>query len=562
MRFVPAITLLASLGACQAGSRQPAGLYDDLGGHQRAVTTSDPLAQQWFDQGLTLLYAFSHDEAIRCFTEATKVDPGCAMAWWGIACANGPHINNSEVPPERDAAARAALERAHGKLAMCTPVERALIEAQAARWGPAPVEDRAELDEAYAEAMRDVWKRFPRDPDVGALCAEALMDLQPWDLWTRDGKPKGIALDAIETIERVLALQPANPLALHLHIHATEASPDPGRATASADRLAHLVPGAGHLLHMPAHTYLRTGRLADASEANVRAMAADARHRERYPRNGFIQLYIAHNAHFLAFASMMEGRYEAALQAAREMGARLPEEFVAEVLPFADGFIPVEYHVFVRFGRWEEILAGPEFPAPAIVANGVRRYARGVALNSLGRLDEAERELEALRELNESLDDRPIGNNPARTVMQIPEKILAGEVAFARGQRDQGLALLKEAVAIEDTLVYDEPPDWMMPVRHPYGAMLLEAQRWSEAEAAFRKDLEMFPKNGWSLFGLTRALRAQGREDEAKQAERDFKKSWARADVKIHAPCLCQPGSGPTVASTEPGTLVPDSLRR
>ena len=247
---------------------------------------------------------------------------------------------------------------------------------------------------------------------------------------------------------------------------------------------------------------------------------------------------------------MMEGRYEEAIAAVREMLSRMPDEFIEDALTAADGFLPVAFHTMVRFGRWKEILEEPAFPRGALVANGVRRYARGVALNSLGRLAEAEIELRELDALVARLDDRSIGNNPARLVMQIPQKILAGEIAFTLGRRDEGLALLKEAVAIEDQLTYDEPPDWMMPVRHPYGAMLLEAEKWSEAERAFREDLARFPENGWSLFGLTRTLRAQGRENEAKEVEQRFQLAWGRADTKIHSPCLCQPGSGPAVIAS------------
>jgi len=541
LRVLPvALCLLAFASCSSTGSR--GGLDADLGAYSRTVTTTSPEAQRWFDQGLGWLFAFNHDEAIHCFSEAAELDPSCASAWWGIAVANGPHINFPMVPPERDALAREVLKRARTLAAGATPIERALIEAQHVRYGDTPPTDRAPLDLAYAEAMLVVVREFPEDATVAALAAEALMDLQPWDLWTRGGEAKGRANEILVLLERSLELDRAHPLANHLYIHATEASPHPERAIPAADRLRDLVPGAGHMVHMPSHTYIRTGRLADASRANERAMEVDADHQSRFPRDGFYRVYMMHNAHFLTFSSMLEGRSEAALSAANRMLSDLPPEFVKAMGPMVDGYLPVVLHVLVRFGRWEEILEQPGFPAEYLVANGVRHYARGVAHNVLGRAEEARAELASLDEILARLDDRPIGNNLAKNVMKIPRLLLAAEIAFSGGQRDAGLSLAAEAVAAEDELRYDEPPDWMMPVRHPYGAMLLEAERWADAERAFRQDLALFPENGWSLFGLERALREQGRTVDADQALARFEKAWKRADVDIHAPCLCQPG--------------------
>jgi tetratricopeptide (TPR) repeat protein len=539
----PALCTLAVLAFSSCSStREPSGLEVDLGSRSRPITTASAGSQQWFDQGLAWLQSFNHDEAIHCFSEAVELDPGCAMAWWGIASANGPHINNPMVPPQRDAFAREAVQRARTFSVAATPVEQALIAAQIVRWGDRPLEDRSSLDQAYADAMIDVAARFPDDADVAAFTAEALMDLQPWDLWTRAGAPKGQALDILARLERALELDPSNPLANHLYIHATEASSRPELALACADRLRELVPDAGHMVHMPGHTYVRTGRIADASESNVRAMEADQRFRDRFPRDGFYRVYMTHNTHFLAFSSMLEGRYEASLAAANRMIADLPPEFVVAAGPLLDGYMPIVLHVLVRFGKWEEILREPAFPDEFPVANGVRCYARGVALNVLGRPDEARAELKQLDRLLTRVDDRTIGNNPAAVVMQIPRLVLAGEIAFTAGRRDEAFELLGRAVAIDDELVYDEPPDWMMPVRHPYGAMLLEAERWSDAERAFREDLRQYPENGWSLFGLARALREQGRAADAEAVAARFDAAWSRADVEIHAPCLCQPG--------------------
>ncbi len=536
------VALCALIFASCSSTGEQGGLDADLGAYSRTVTTTSPEAQRWFHQGLGWLFAFNHDEAIHCFSEALELDPACASAWWGIAIANGPHINFPMVPPERDALAREALRRARTLAVGSTPLERALIEAQHVRYGDTPPTDRAPLDLAYAEAMLGVAREFPEDATVTALAAEALMDLQPWDLWTRSGEPKGRTEEICVLLERALELDPAHPLANHLYIHATEASPHPELAIRAADRLRDLVPGAGHLVHMPSHTYVRTGRLADASTANERAIEVDASHQSRFPRDGFYRVYMMHNAHFLTFSSMLEGRSDAALTAARRMVRELPPEFVGVMGPMVDGYLPVVLHVLVRFGRWEEILEQPAFPPEYLVANGVRHYARGVAQNVLGHADEARAELALLDGILARLDDRPIGNNAAKEVMKIPRLLLAAEIAFTGGQRDEGLRFAAEAVAVEDQLRYDEPPDWMMPVRHPYGAMLLEAERWADADRAFRQDLALFPENGWSLFGLERALREQGRTVDADAMRGRFEKAWKRADVEIHAPCLCQPG--------------------
>lgn len=548
MRSSP-LLILALLSAELVHATPQPGMYDDLGRYHRNVTTANATAARWFDQGLVLMYAFNHDEAIRCFTEATKADPDLAMAWWGIAAANGPHINNTTVPAERDTQARAALDRARALASRTSPVEQALLEAQHQRWGDAPPADRRALDEAYAKAMQQVWQRFPKDADVGALTAEALMDLQPWDLWTRAGEPKGNTLTIVSILEQTLALDRDHPLACHLYVHALEASSQPAKGRPAADALVGLMPGSGHMEHMPSHLYIRTGRLRDAIAANERAMAADAKHRDRMSPKGFIQVYVAHDAHFLAFAHMLDGNAAGARAAADSMIRRVPAEFMSEALPVIDGYLPVREHVMVRFGQWNAILAAPTYPREAQVSNAVQHYARGVAFTALTRFAEAREELAALDSALAVLDERYIGNNPARIVLRVPRGLLAGELAFAEGDREAGLALARAAVSTEDSLVYDEPPDWMMPARHSYGAMLLEAKRWSDAERTFREDLTMYPENGWSLFGLTRALRAQGQEPQARATEKRFQKAWRRSDTSITAPCLCQPGSGPRVES-------------
>jgi tetratricopeptide (TPR) repeat protein len=367
------------------------------------------------------------------------------------------------------------------------------------------------------------------------------MDLHPWDLWTPAGEPKTDTAEILATLEAVLALQPDNPGANHLYVHASEASLHPERALAAADRLRDLVPGAGHLVHMPAHIDLRLGHYAEASLANVRAMGADRKHADRFPRAGFYRVYMAHNPHFLAFSSMMEGRYAAALEAARTMVREVPQEFVTEAGPLIDGYLPVVCHVYVRFGRWQEVLDEPPFPEHLVFSNATLAYARGVALAALGRVEEAEQERARVVAAIAKIDDRVIGINQARVVLGIAEHMLAGEIALRRGEHDVAIRELREAMVIEDGLRYMEPPDWIHPVRHALGAVLLVAGKPAEAEQAFREDLARFPENGWSLKGLGQALRAQGKEAEAAAVEARFAKAWARADVTIGSSCLCVP---------------------
>jgi tetratricopeptide (TPR) repeat protein len=553
--FSPALLCLAVLGSASCRSETPrevaapppagAGfLYDDLGTHHRAITTDSSLAQRYFDQGLILLWAFNHDEAIRSFREATKLDPTCASAWWGIALANGPHINNPALDPQHAHAAWEALEIARGFMSGRSPIEVELIEALSKRYAADGPEDRQALDQAYADAMRAVWHAHPHDADVGTLFAEALMDLRPWDLWTPDGKPQPGTPEIVETLEAVLVLQPDHPGANHLYIHTMEASPHPEKALASADRLRTLVPGAGHLVHMPAHIYLRLGRYADASAANERAIEADQKHAPLFPKDGFYHIYMAHNPHFLAYSSMMEGRSARALEAAQAMVDGVPPEFITAMGPLIDGYLPILLHVQVRFGMWDEVLEQPEFPKHLVISNAMRHYARGIALAAQGHVDLAVQERNQLAELILQVDKKAtVGNSSAQDVLAIAARMLAGEIAFRRGDFAESFELLREGVAIEDRLRYDEPPDWMMPVRHSLGAALMQAQKYGDAEVVFREDLVRHPDNGWALFGLERCLRARGAEDEARATKARFDKAWSRADMQLKSSCFCQPGT-------------------
>lgn len=516
-------------------------LFKGLGDHRRTVTTSSPQAQKYFDQGLIWTYAFNHDEAIRAYTEAARLDPNCAMAWWGIAYANGPHINKPEMDADRSKAAWEAVRKAIALAPSVSEVERSMISALGTRYSSDPAADRKPLDEAYATAMAEVFRLYPNDADVACLYAEAMMDLRPWDLWTKDGKPQPGTTTILGVLEKAMRLNPSHPGANHLYIHCTEASPNPQKGVAAADRLAGLVPAAGHLVHMPAHTYCRVGRWADACEANIKAKEADRRYRELVPDQGFYRLYMAHNPHFLAWASMMEGRSAVSLAAAREVIRGVPEEYL-KTNPFMDGFMTIELEALMRFGRWDEILRAAEPPSYLPVTRSIWRFARGVAFAAKGDVDNAERERGHFNEAAAKVPkDTPFGNNKADQVLAIAGKVLSGEIAFRRKAVDVAVAELSEAVRLEDELKYNEAPDWIVPARHALGAILLDAGRYDEAEKVYRQDLAVWPNNGWGLYGLAKSLRAKGAVAEAATVQAQFDKVWARADIKIGSSCLCVP---------------------
>jgi tetratricopeptide (TPR) repeat protein len=519
-------------------------LFEGLGKHTRPVTTRSPDAQRYFDQGLNFLFAFNHDEAIRSFARAAELDPTCAMAHWGIALANGPHINFPLVPPERARAAWSALAKAREHAKAGTEAEQALIEALGKRYADPQPEDRRPLDEAYAAAMRAVSQRFPKDSDVAALFAESLMDLRPWDLWSADGKPRPETPEVVETLERVLKQSPDHPLALHLYIHAVEASPSPEKSAAAADRLRKLAPGLGHLVHMPSHIDLRLGQWQKAVEANERAITADTQYRQKAPGQGFYRIYMAHNRHMLSFAAMMQGESRRALDAVRAMLDEIPEEWLAKDgnAAIVDGFYAMPIEVLVRFGRWEDVLKEPEPADRFPLARAMRHAARGVAHAALGKPAEARAEQKSFRAAVERLPkEAAFGNNKAADILAVADKLLEGETLIAEGKVACGLAVLREAVEKEDALKYAEPPDWIHPVRHALGATLLKAGKAAEAEAVYREDLKRWPTNGWSLYGLARSLEAQGKD--AAEVRKQFDESWKRADVKLSSSCFCQPGN-------------------
>ncbi len=514
---------------------------DGLGSHTRLVSHASPDAQRWFDQGLNLVFGFNHDESLKAFARAAAASPGCAMCFWGIAYANGPHINNSMVSADRAAAAVAALRNAQA--AEATPVEQALIAALAARYIDPQPADRGPLDTAYAEAMRGVRKTFPADADVAALAAEALMDLHPWDLYEQDGRPKGWTKEIIDATEAALLLDPRNPLANHLYIHAVEGSLTPERGMRAADLLRELQPGLGHMVHMPSHIDVRTGQWAKAVLANQRAIAADRRYTQLVPRQGFYALYMMHNFQMLTYAALMSGRSAEALAAAREMIKGIPAEFLKKATPAVDGYFALPLEVLLRFGRWDEILAEPDLGDALPAARTLRHAARGIAYaakRDLAHAREEQEQFEVARAKAPPAWSR--GQNPISNVLAIAGHLLAGELLYQRGRERAGIAELRRAVAAEDSLRYDEPPAWVQPVRHALGAALTQSHRYREAAAVFREDLRREPSNGWALYGLSRALRLEGKKTQAAAFEQQFRKAWEQADVAIHSACFCLQG--------------------
>lgn len=526
----------------QGAAPVAAKLYSGLNGYTRRVTCSSAEVQKWFDQGIQLLYGFNHDEAIRSFEKAAELDPGCAMAWWGVACARGIHINNPLMTEEQSIRAREAADKALAALDNETPVERALVEAVSERYKVPVPEDRMPLDQAYAAAMEKAWHQFPTDADVGALFAESLMNLQPWDLWTGEAKPKGRALEIVAVLEKTLTLLPEHPGANHFYIHAVEASPWPELAVTSAERLQTLVPGSGHLVHMPSHIFIRVGRYADAARSNEQAIAIDEAYLADAPPPEFYNVYRLHNVHFLAYASMMEGRYEPAIAAARLIERQIPAGFLKEYVTVADGFMPTALHVMIRFGKWEEILSEPEPEEWRLLSRAERHFARSVALSNLGRIDEAHKEIALIDDVaSQFTEEWKMGNNLASDVIAIARLMAEGELLFHSGDRELAWEKLRAAVRLEEQLAYDEPPGWMQPVRHALGALLLAGDRAEEAETVYRDDLKRHPNNAWSLLGLQQSLKKLGRNEEAMAMDDAVQLAWSRSDIKPVASCFCHP---------------------
>lgn len=518
-----------------APTGQIAPRLQNLGTHTFPVTTRSAQAQLFINQGLNLSYGFNHAEAGRAFREAARLDPGCAMAYWGQALVLGPNIN-APMDPADEPKAHELVQKAVALKAGVSEREQAYIDALARRH-TGRAEDRAASDRAYAEAMAQVVRRFPDDLDAAALYAEAVMDLRPWGYWMPDGTPYEGTQETVALLESVMQRNPKHPGALHLYIHLLEPTKEPERAEAAADALLPLMPAAGHMVHMPSHIYQRVGRYADAVRSNELAVLADEDYITQCRAQGLYPMgYYPHNIHFLWFAATMDGRSSLAVDSARKVAGKVTDEALKEA-PLTAGFRVVPYYALTRFGRWDEMLREPAPPADSAFLTGMWRYARGLALLGKGRVDEADGELAEVRRLaaDPSLDYPLFSPNTARQVLAIAPEVLAGEVAAARKQFDRAIAHLERAVRLEDGLVYTEPAEWHYPPRHALGAVLIQAGRPAEAETVYWEDLKRNPENGWALYGLALALRAQGKTDAAAVIEERFRKAWARADVTLSA---------------------------
>ncbi len=507
-----------------------------LGDHHHPVTTRSERTQMFFDQGLRLTYGFNHQEALRAFKEAARLDPDCAMAYWGWALVLGPNLNlvmQPEVVPQ----AYEAIRRALSLKKNVTERERDYIEALAKRYTDDPKADRTRLDEAYAAAMRKLHAKYPEDDDAATLYAAALMNLSPWNYWTKDGRPRENTPAVLATLEAVIERNPKHAGALHYYIHAVEAvRPEQGEAI--ADLLRGLTPGAGHLVHMPSHIYMRVGRYADSFEVNTLAAKADEGYITQCRAQGIYPLnYYPHNVHVLAWAAIMDGRSAEALAASRKVASKVPEDYDGDVWALYQTFRSMPLYTMVRFGMWDRILKEPRPDERAPFWTAMWHYARGMAYARTGKPMQARGELGAV----EAIRDDPaiaglmIGFNNAKPVLSIAASVLAGEIASAQGRHDEAVRHLDRAVRLEDGLTYAEPPDWYYPVRHTLGAVLLEAGRADEAEVVYWEDLRQNRDNGYALYGLWRSLEAQGRSEEAAEIRKRFRAAWSRADVKLAA---------------------------
>jgi tetratricopeptide (TPR) repeat protein len=523
--------------ASLASNEPIAPLLEGLGSLHYKVTTSAPRAQTFFDQGLRLIYAFNHAEAVRAFKEAQRLDPMCAMCYWGESYALGPNINDP-LPPERELEAYKALQKALEHKAHASPVEQAMIDALASRYVADPAKaDRRALDTAYMNAMAKVEAQYPQDSEVGTIHVASIMETRPWEYWQPDGKPNpGIAV-AVKKLESLLAAFPDHPGAHHYYIHIVEATPTPDRGVPSADRLESLMPGAGHLVHMPAHIYVRVGRYADASASNERAILADEEYIAQCQAQGIYPIgYYPHNIHFLWSASTMEGRSKVAIESARKVAAKMPIDFLKEFVAGQD-FVATPYYALVRFGKWDEMLTEGAPASDLVFVKAMWHYGRAMAFTAKTQLDRARTEREALEALesHKQLQGQELAGTSLVSILQLAGHVIEGEMAAKDGRIDEAVTHLRTAVEMQDKQRYNEPPTWNYPVRQSLGAVLAEAGRHAEAEAVYRKDLEQYRENGWSLYGLAQALRAQQKVAEADAIHARFERAWSRADVTITA---------------------------
>jgi len=537
-----ALLLLCAAGTAEGQSARqstgPATLMSGIGDLHHPVTTSNPEAQKFFDQGLRLIYAFNHDEATRSFQRAAELDPKMAMAYWGIAEAVGPNYNDP-ASDERFQQAHEAIQKAMSLSANVPASDRDYILAMAKRF-PAAGADRRKAAEAYRDAMRELMNKYPDDLDAATLFAEAGMNLHPWGLWMRDGTPQEGTGEIVTTLESVIKRDPNHMGAVHYYIHAVEASSRPQRALAGANRLAALAPAAGHLVHMPAHVYIRTGDYDAAVRTNEKAVMADEAYLKTAAAEGvhaamYSAMYYSHNLHFIAIAASMKGNFVEAKRAADKLAAHVGP--MMKDMPMLEGYLTIPAAVLVRFEKWDDILKLPQPNPNLAIDTTFRHYARGMALAATGKVDEAEKEHRAIVSAKDATPAdaifSPPFNNKTKDILQIADDVLAAKIALASRDRDAAIARYRDAGAVQDQLNYGEPPDWYFPVRESLGGALLMAGKATQAETVFREDLNRNPRNPRSLFGLHEALQAQGRNYDAQFVEKQFRSCWDGGDFKL-----------------------------
>jgi len=522
--------------------RAGAPLLSGLGEHSFEITTADSGAQKYFDQGLVLAFAFNHAESIRSFQAAQRLDPECAMCFWGEALSRGPNINvtsDGKVVMSNDDRVKAfvSLNKAKNLSSGVSIKEQDYIEALSNRYNGDISTNRNALDSQYAKAMESLSQKYPNDMDAASLFAESLMNTMPWNYWAEDGNPRPDTVKVISALEYVLNESPNHPLAIHLYIHAVEASSSPERAESAADRLGLLVPGAGHLVHMPAHIYWRVGRYHDASEANINAARVDEEYIAQCNAQGFYPaLYYPHNIHFLWAASTMEGRSELSIDSALKVAKYVGPDQIRQ-FPVVEFFHTMPLLSYVRFGKWEEILAYPKPEEEFKYSTGIYHYARGVAQASLGNSEAAVLEQSKILPLIDTNEIKQLVKNgqPSALLLKIANELLLGQIQFSKSNFTAASGKFQKAVELQDTLPYTEPPFWYYPSRQSLGNSLMKEGKFSAAENVYRKDLMDYPRNGWSLFGLSLSLKAQQKNTEAKEVERKFKNIWQLSDIKLEA---------------------------
>ncbi|HEX6224929.1 MAG TPA: hypothetical protein VFZ52_10990 [Chryseolinea sp.] len=512
----------------------PAKILPGLGNLRYPVTTSSLKAQEFFEQGLRLVYAFNHWEAIQAFRMATTLDPECAMGYWGLALAFGPNLNDWN-PADRERLALEAIQKAQSKKERTSQVEKDFIDALATRYDGKVYENRDSLNQAYSQAMVKLAQRYPQDSEIQTLCADAIMNTMPWDYWLKDGSPKPATADAKRILEDVIKRYPQHPGAHHLYIHLVEASQTPELALKSAEFLETAMPSAGHIVHMPAHIYVRVGQYSRSIESNLAAVKVDEQYLAYSGNQGMYRLmYYPHNVDFISFSSYMEGRSGLGIQTALKLAYK--GSFSKVSTPGFSQYLTVEPMIaYTRFGKWNDILALPDPGNDILYAQVMWRFSRGMAFIRTGHTSEANLELVKLDSLNklDTLKSIYISFNPVSSSSQIASSLLRGEILIKENKFDDAIAAFQNAVATEDSLRYNEPPDWKLPARHYLGAAFLDANKFAEAERVYLDDLKVNRENGWSLTGLQQCYLKQGKKSEMTSTAKRFGKAWKNADVAI-----------------------------